>query len=68
MRIKYKIDGTASDELCERCPQQWLGICRAFQVPHSEEEANYRKADRRVLCSPGGLYKPILDANEEAAG
>lgn len=41
--IKHKIVEAADDRLCAECHQVWHGICRAFTVPHSEEEAEYRK-------------------------
>lgn len=39
------------DELCELCPQCWQGECRAFLVPHSEEERKHRESgDVPMLC------------------
>jgi len=49
-RIKNKIRDV-SDELCVHCTQAWEGECRAYLVPHSKEEYEYRKSKGGVaLC------------------
>lgn len=31
------------DAVCKGCSQLWNGECRAFQMPHSDEEYEHRK-------------------------
>jgi len=39
-----------SDELCQLCAQAWQGECRAFQMPHTQEERAQREGDPQGLC------------------
>ena len=55
------------DALCELCAQCWEGECRAYQMPHSSEEAMQRMADPQGLCQIPVLrwgYRPGAPLNE----
>lgn len=38
------------DEVCNGCAQLYEGECRAFQMPHSEEERQARLKDPQLVC------------------
>lgn len=44
------------DDLCKLCAQQWQGECRAFQMPHSDEEKAQREGDPQGLCQISVLF------------
>lgn len=48
--VAHKIMDVA-DATCRGCPQNWQGECRAYEVPHSPEEGNQRKAGS-MNCQP----------------
>lgn len=49
MPVSNKIH-QVSDDLCELCAQCWESQCRAYQVPHSDEERAQRISDPKGLC------------------
>lgn len=49
MKVAHKI-ADVSDEVCEKCGQNWENECRAYCVAHSEEEYEHRKAGGRAAC------------------
>ncbi len=45
------------DKVCEGCPQNWEAVCRAYSMPHSEEEREFRTQGKiRMLCLPTHRY------------
>lgn len=44
------------DTLCAKCPQQFDGECRAYMMPHSDDEYLQRKSDPRALCEERDLH------------
>lgn len=42
------------DAVCEGCSQSWYGVCRAYSIPHSEEETDYRKSGGKPHCEMTG--------------
>lgn len=50
MVVLNKAVPNTPDETCEECPQCWGGECRAFCVPHSEEEEEARRTDEAMKC------------------
>ena len=43
--IRSKIEKDTPDYICCFCPQEYGGICRAYSVPHSDEEEEVWKDD-----------------------
>lgn len=46
------------DHLCTHCSQLWMGECRAYQDPHSEDERLSRKGSK-PLCEVGKVKELI---------
>lgn len=40
------------DSVCQNCSQLWKDECRAYCVPHSDEEKDHRKKSLRPSCYP----------------
>ncbi len=46
------------DETCQGCPQNWEGECRAYEIPHSRQEREYREQDGgKTNCFPNRRIK-----------
>jgi len=50
MLIRGKIDRNCPDFICGMCPQEYKGVCRAFLIPHTEEEKRQRIEMPVALC------------------
>lgn len=58
------------DHLCTHCSQLWLGECRAYEAPHTNDE-RLKRRESRPLCEVGGgtcskgLIERIRQADKE---
>jgi len=50
--VDDKITPGTPDSVCLQCSQCYEGECRAFEVPHSEEERNARSGIYGMECDP----------------
>ncbi len=50
--VEHKIVARTPDEVCRQCAQLWKGECRAFSVPHSQEEGRARSTFYGMECDP----------------
>lgn len=48
-KILHKIS-KVQDSVCEKCPQLWERICRAYSVPHSAAERAARESAYGIEC------------------
>ena len=68
MTIRNKVSDVA-DSVCEDCPQNWQGTCRAFNLPHTEEERLHRTsqdADQgKMTCFPSATNAAPYPALKE---
>jgi len=48
-----------SDNVCKGCYQLWKNECRAYSIPHSDEERKYRNTNLQLKCLN---IKIILDS------
>jgi hypothetical protein len=55
-----------ADFVCRRCPQYWDGDCRAFNVPHSNDERRAR--EERVMYCDIVLAGNVRSGNKEYYG
>ena len=53
--IKYKIEPTTPDDVCELCQQQIDGVCRAMSLPHTKEEEIKRSGPYGMECDDSPL-------------
>lgn len=60
--VYHKISNV-QDSVChgyhtnKECGQLWQGECRAFSMPHSEEEKEFRLRDQSLNCEKINLNK-----------
>ncbi len=54
--IYHKIKNVP-DSVCEGCGQNWQSQCRAYEMPHSEEERKHRGEKTDLNCESRELVE-----------
>lgn len=55
MEVRHKIVSNVPDEVCLVCAQQYQGGCRAFSVPHTDEEFKSRNTGYGMECDSASV-------------
>lgn len=67
-KVKAKI-ARVPDSVCWTCSQLWEGVCRAYCLPHSDEEEVHRTKDPNPVCVKllsGSIIGLRADGNAQA--
>lgn len=55
--IPHKLISGTPDHVCRQCSQYYDGECRAFSVPHSDEERAARTSEFGMECDSEHLKR-----------
>lgn len=60
MHVEHKIFKNVLDSVCLGCPQNWENICRAYSMPHSQNEREFRLSNGGGMnCQPKAITRKV---------